>query len=39
VPTNFTVKEWYVPGIGIVKSENYRKGDLAGSTMITSITK
>ena len=39
VPTNFTVKEWYVPGIGIVKSENYRKGDLAGSTMITSIKK
>lgn len=39
VPTKFTVKEWFVPGIGVVKSENYMKGKLAGSSMITSITK
>ena len=39
IPFNFTAKEWYVPGIGIVKTETYSKGKLAGSTMITSIKK
>ena len=40
IPFNFTVKEWFVPGIGIVKSETYSKGGkLAGSSMITAITK
>lgn len=37
---NFSVKEWYVPGMGIVKSESYSKGGkLSGSTMLTSVTK
>jgi hypothetical protein len=39
IPFNFTAKEWFVPGIGIVKTETYSKGKLAGSTMITSIKK
>ncbi len=37
---NFSVKEWYVPGMGVVKSESYSKGGkLSGSTLLTSITK
>lgn len=39
IPFNFTAKEWFVPGVGIVKTESYSKGKLAGSTMITSIKK
>lgn len=38
IPFNFVVKEWFVPGIGVVKTESYAKGGkLMGSTMITSI--
>lgn len=37
---NFTVKEWFVPNLGIVKTETYAKGGkLIGSTQITSIKK
>ena len=37
---NFTVKEWFVPGMGIVKSETYSKnGKLVGSTLLTAITR
>jgi hypothetical protein len=38
---NFHVKEWYVPGMGVVKSESYNKGGdkLLGSTLLTSISK
>lgn len=37
---NYTVKEWYVPGMGVVKTESYNKGGkLSGSTLLTSITK
>lgn len=37
---DFTTKEWYVPGMGIVKSETYGKnGKLAGSTLLTSVSK
>lgn len=39
IPMNMTVTEWFVPGIGIVKSESYKKGKLIGSTVITSIKK
>ena len=40
IPFNFSVKEWFVPGVGIVKSETYTKGGkLAGSSMITAIKK
>jgi hypothetical protein len=39
IPMNYTAKEWFVPGVGIVKSETYKNGKLAGSTMITSIKK
>jgi hypothetical protein len=39
IPFNFTAKEWYVPGVGIVKTETYSKGKLAGSTVITAIRK
>jgi hypothetical protein len=37
---NFTVKEWFVPNLGIVKTETYSKaGKLIGSSQITSIKK
>ena len=37
---NFTVKEWFVPGMGVVKTETYGKnGKPAGSTLLTSVTK
>lgn len=38
---NFHVKEWYVPGMGVVKSESYNKGGdkLVGSTLLTAVTK
>ena len=39
IPFNFTAKEWFVPGIGVVKTETYAKGKLAGTSMITSIKK
>lgn len=36
----FQVKEWFVPGFGLVKSETYSKnGKLAGSMQLTSIKK
>jgi hypothetical protein len=40
MPININGKEWFVPGVGVVKSESYTKnGKLTGSTQITSITK
>lgn len=40
IPMNMTVTEWFVPGIGVVKTEMYdKKGKLTGTTMITSIKK
>lgn len=40
IPFNFKAKEWFVPGVGIVKTESYSKnGKLMGSTLITSIKK
>ncbi|MEI6947040.1 hypothetical protein V9K67_07535 [Paraflavisolibacter sp. H34] len=40
IPMSFKAKEWFVPGMGVVKTESYAKnGKLNGSTMITSITK
>ena len=40
MPVNLAGKEWFVPGVGVVKTESYSKGGkLAGSTQITSITK
>jgi len=40
VPMNLKVTEWFVPGFGIVKSETFdKKGNLMGSSMLTSITK
>lgn len=31
--------EWFSPGVGVVKSESYRKGKLVGSTLLTKFTK
>jgi hypothetical protein len=40
IPFTISGKEWFVPGLGIVKTESYNKsGKLMGSTLITSITK
>jgi uncharacterized protein DUF3108 len=32
-------KEWYSPGVGMVKSESYRKGKLMGYTILTQFSK
>ena len=38
--TNMSVKEWFVPNFGIVKTETYSKGDkLMGSTQLTAVKK
>jgi hypothetical protein len=40
IPFTISGKEWFVPNLGIVKTESYNKsGKLMGSTLITSITK
>jgi hypothetical protein len=40
IPINLQAKEWFVPNLGIVKTETYSKGGkLVGSTQLTSITK
>lgn len=40
IPINMEGKEWFVPGVGIVRTETYNKGGkLMGSTQLTSITK
>lgn len=40
VPMNMAVTEWFVPGIGVVKTETYNKnGKLMGSTVLTAIRK
>lgn len=40
IPFTISGKEWFVPGVGIVKTESYNKGGkFMGSTMITSLTK
>lgn len=37
---NMSVKEWFVPNFGIVKSETYSKGDkLVGSSQLTAVKK
>ena len=32
-------KEWYTPGIGMVKSESYKKGKLTNYSVLTAYTK
>jgi hypothetical protein len=32
-------KEWYTPGVGMIKSESYRKGKLMGYSILTNFTK
>ncbi|HYC30238.1 MAG TPA: hypothetical protein VEB42_15495 [Chitinophagaceae bacterium] len=40
IPVNMQAKEWFVPNVGVVKTETYSKGGkLIGSTQITAITK
>jgi hypothetical protein len=40
IPFNVSVKEWFVPNFGIVKTETYSKGGkLIGSTQISAIKK
>lgn len=40
IPMTMKVTEWFVPGFGIVKTENYNKnGKLMGSTLLTSLKK
>jgi hypothetical protein len=40
VPFNLSVKEWFVPNFGIVKTETYSKGGkLIGSTQLSAIKK
>ena len=40
VPMNMTVTEWFVPGVGLVKTETYNKNEkLMGFTVISYIKK
>lgn len=40
IPMQFTVTEWFAPGFGIVKTEDYsRKGKNMGSTVLTALKK
>ncbi len=39
IGVNFKTTEWFAPGFGIVKTESSRNGKLAGSTLITKVTK
>ena len=40
IPINLMGKEWFVPNVGVVKSETYSKGGkLVGSTVLSSIIK
>jgi len=32
-------KEWYSPGVGMIKSETYRKGKMIGYSILTNFTK
>ncbi len=41
IPMRFEVESvsWYAPGVGQVRTDSYRKGKLAGSTVLTKFTK
>ena len=41
IPMRFEVESvsWYAPGVGQVRTDSYRKGKLAGSTVLTRFTK
>lgn len=40
IPMHFKIVEWFAPGFGIVKTEDFNKNDkLAGTMVLTSITK
>lgn len=32
-------KEWYTPGVGMIKSESYRKGKMMGYSLLTNFKK
>ena len=32
-------KEWYTPGVGMIKSESYRKGKLTGYSLLTAFNR
>ena len=36
IKSETTIKTWYARGIGVVKQETYSKGELFGSSMLTS---
>lgn len=37
IKSETTIKTWYARGIGVVKQETYSKGELFGSSMLTSL--
>ncbi len=39
VSIEMSTKEWYAEGVGMIKSETYRKGKLAGYTLLTKFSK
>lgn len=41
IPMKFDVESvtWYAPGVGQVRTDSYRKGKLAGSTVLTKFSK
>lgn len=38
IGVNYQATEWFAPGVGVVKTETYRNGKLAGSTLLTKVT-
>lgn len=38
IGVNYQASEWVAPGFGVVKSETYRNGKLAGSTLLPRVT-
>jgi DUF3108-like len=39
ISSQFDSKEWYAPGVGMVKSESYKKGKLMGYSILTQFSK
>ena len=41
IPMRFEVESvtWYAPGVGQIRTDSYRKGKLAGSTVLTKFSK
>ncbi|HEX8425850.1 hypothetical protein [Hymenobacter sp.] len=39
IPVNMRTADWYAPGVGVVRSETYRKDKLMSYTLLTALPK